>query len=201
MYDFYSIRSLEQVPEFHYILPINNIPSVIEHGILSHEKVKEYDHDSVAMNEIQEIRKDKQVPNGLMLHQYVNLYFHARNPMITKLMSLSNICILRVNKEIIYYPEVVITDRNASSIYVSFISIAQSFKLDFVKIYAKDWRDQDKYSYFSKKSQKCAEILVPYNVPYSFIAGLYVKNDSDIAIIKEKGFDKEITIEKELFLL
>lgn len=201
MVDFYSIRSFNEVPEFHYILPVDNLSSVMQKGLLSHERADKLKHSSVAMNEIQYRRQDKRIPNGLMLHEYVNLYFHARNPMITKLMSLCSICILRVNKEIVKYPNIVIADRNASSGYASFLSIDQAYRLDYIRIYAKDWRDPIFSEYCDKKSKKCAEILIPNVVPYNLISGLYVKNESDISIIKEKGFDKEITIEKELFLL
>jgi hypothetical protein len=42
------------ITELHYIAPIENVPSILKHGILSHNQAKKIDHDSVAMREIQE---------------------------------------------------------------------------------------------------------------------------------------------------
>jgi hypothetical protein len=75
-----------RVTEFHCIMPLENIPSVLEHGILSHERMASLPHRSVAMQGVQERRDLKQVPGGLKLHQYANLYFHARNPMLYNCM-------------------------------------------------------------------------------------------------------------------
>ena len=69
----------KRVTELHCIMPIRNIPSVVAHGILSHESAGKLMHHSVAMQPMQERRDVKTVPGGLRLHQYANLYFHARN--------------------------------------------------------------------------------------------------------------------------
>lgn len=73
-----------RVTEFQCIMPLENIPSVLAHGILSYELAARLPHRSVAMEEVQDKRDVKQVPGGLKLHQYANLYFHARNPMMYK---------------------------------------------------------------------------------------------------------------------
>jgi len=64
-----------RVTEFHSIMPMENIPSVLEHGILSHERASKLPHASVAMDAIQERRDLKQVPGGLKLH-HPPLFFH-----------------------------------------------------------------------------------------------------------------------------
>jgi hypothetical protein len=77
-----------RVTEYQCIMPIGNVPSVMEHGILSYERAARLEHHSVAMQEIQDKRDQKQVPSGLRLHQYANLYFHARNPMLFRSWSI-----------------------------------------------------------------------------------------------------------------
>lgn len=42
-------------------------------GILSHKRVRNINHDSVAMEVIQDRRENKVVPGGRPLHEYVNL--------------------------------------------------------------------------------------------------------------------------------
>lgn len=105
-----------RVTEFQCIMPLENIPSVLKLGILSNERSAKIEHRSVAMEDVQEKREQKHVPGGLKLHQYANLYFHARNPMLYKRKSeTNNLCVLRVSTEILQLPGVVFADCNASS--------------------------------------------------------------------------------------
>jgi hypothetical protein len=48
-------------------MPIDNIPSVLEHGILSFERTTQLPHATVAMADIQDRRDRKVVPGGLAL--------------------------------------------------------------------------------------------------------------------------------------
>jgi len=66
--------------ELHYITPIANLPSIRQHGLLSHNRVKKLPSQSIAMPEIQERRERVQIPGGQPLHNYVNFYINARNP-------------------------------------------------------------------------------------------------------------------------
>ena len=53
-----------ELTELHYITPIANVPSILELGILSHNRAKRVRHESVAMNEIQDRRARVTVPGG-----------------------------------------------------------------------------------------------------------------------------------------
>ena len=64
-----------RVVELHSIMPIANLPSVMAHGILSYERAAKLPHRSVALQPVQDRRDKKQVPGGLRLNQYANLYF------------------------------------------------------------------------------------------------------------------------------
>src|SRR5882724_9485727 len=120
-----------RVTEFQCIMPLKNIPSVLKHGILSNERADEVPHESLAMEEAQERRHPKQIPGGLKLHQYANLYFHARNPMLYKRKNeVNNLCVLRVSTEILQLPGIVLADCNASSPYVRFLAPSQWTLLD-----------------------------------------------------------------------
>lgn len=87
-----------RVTELHCIMPIENLMSVMKEGILSHELAAKLKHHSVALQPVQDKRDKKQVPGGLRLHQYANLYFHARNPMMFKRKdTASELCVLQVS--------------------------------------------------------------------------------------------------------
>lgn len=55
-------------------MPLNNIPSVLQYGILSYHQAERIIHQSVAMPDIQSRRDDVTIPNSLKLHEYANLY-------------------------------------------------------------------------------------------------------------------------------
>src|SRR5215510_9598227 len=90
------------VTELHYITAIANLPSIMAHGILSHTLADRLAHDSVAMPEIQERRKNTQIPGARSLHEYANLYFDAHNPMLSKCRGRNGeICVLQVNAAVL----------------------------------------------------------------------------------------------------
>lgn len=192
-----------RVIEFQCIMPLENIPSVLKLGILSNERSAKIQHCSVAMEDVQEKREQKHVPGGLKLHQYANLYFHARNPMLYKRKTeTNNLCVLRVSTEILQLPGVVLADCNASSPYVRFLAPSQWALLDYEAIYAMDWNRQhanDPYAYRVHKARKCAEVLVPHVVETKYVIGAYVVDEAAKSKLQSLGFDRAVTIDSEMF--
>jgi ssDNA thymidine ADP-ribosyltransferase, DarT len=176
-----------RVTELHCIMPIANIPSVLAHGILSHDGAAKLRHRSVAMDAVQDKRSRKVVPGGRRLHHYANLYFHARNP-------------LRVSTSVLAGPGTVVTDQNAASDYVRFGTPARCEALDFDDIYARDWRHpDDQLREWRHKSRKCAEVLVPSSVAASDLIGALVADPGAAARLSDAGFMLPITIDPDFF--
>ena len=152
------------------------MPSIMANGILSHNLAKRLPHKSVAMAEIQERRDRKRVPPGKLLHDYVNLYFHARNPMLYKLKDLhAELCVLKIDKEVLNLLNVVITDRNASCDFAKFAPSPSGLSgVNTSLVFAEFWTDLDPIKKDYKKSVKCAEVLVPNKVDVCNIIGAYV---------------------------
>jgi len=190
-----------RVNELHNIMPLRNIPSFLERGILSHARAVQLAHFDISMQIIQDRRDRVQVPGGMRLHQYANLYFHARNPMLYKRKEIAeDLCILRVKTSVFNIPGTMITDQNASSSYVRFLPPSAIRQLDFDQIYAEDWRHpNDQIAYFRHKSQKCAEVLVPHSIPREYIFGAYVVNSNARKTLAEFGFNLPIEISPHLF--
>ena len=180
-------------------MPVGNIPSVLAQGILSHEAAAKLKHHSVAMQPIQDKRDQKSVPGGQRLHQYANLYFHARNPMLS-VRRHEDICILRVSTAVLSLPGSVITDQNAASKYVRFLGPAQWRYLDFDDIYARDWKHpEDQIREWRHKSRKCAEVLVPQRVPPTMLLGAYTVDDAARTRLNQAGFALPVTIDEDFF--
>lgn len=165
-----------RVTELHCIMPMSNVGSVLAHGILSYELAAKLPHHSVALQPVQDRRDKKHVPGGLKLHQYANLYFHARNPMLHKrLGEADTLCVLRISTQVLTLAGTVITDQNAASDYVRFLAPGQWQLLQWDDIFALDWRHPgDQIAYWRHKSRKCAEVLVPHRVEARFVTEAYV---------------------------
>lgn len=184
---------------FYNIMPISNLASVLKYGILSNELAERIPHRSVAMSIIQDRRDQVLIPNGLMLHQYANLYIDARNPMLYKRKD-EDVIVLKVDCRILDLPDVVVSDQNASSSYVRFYEPEEAMnKLDFNMIFARSWESENQFEYWRKKSAKCAEVLVPGKIEPSYVIAAAVKNDADKERIIALGFDKRIYVNGDLF--
>jgi hypothetical protein len=113
--------TVADVHELHYIVPIENLPSIRARGVLSHNRSKPLRAATVANPDVQ-ARRRKRVPNGLALHDYVNLYLHARNPMMyVRKDGHLDLAVLRINPSVLTHDGAVITSCNASSDYVRFL--------------------------------------------------------------------------------
>ena len=183
------------------IQAIDNVPSIMQRGLLSNERASRIEHVSIAMNEVQERRKLVRVPNGLKLHQYANLYFDPWNPMLSRKRSQNEeICILKFNRLVLDIKGVILSDRNASSDYAAFYEADLGLdNINFNLVYARYWTDEDYYEQCIKKSIKCAEVLVPYCIPYDYVVCAAVVNKDASDKLKTTGFDKEIIIEPRVF--
>ncbi|MDR3405764.1 MAG: DUF4433 domain-containing protein [Chthoniobacter sp.] len=190
-----------RVTEFHCIMPLENIPSVLKHGILSHERAADLAHRSVALQAVQDLRHAKQVPGGLRLHQYANLYFHARNPMLSKRRGeASMLCVLRVSTSVLEISGVVLTDSNASSKFARFLAPWQWRILHFDHIFSTNWKHpDDQIAEWRHSARKCAEVLVPHQVSSQFLTGAYVVNDSTADRLRALGFELPISVDPDLF--
>lgn len=188
-----------RVTELQCIMPIGNIPSVLVHGILSHDRATKLKHHSVAMQVIQDRRDVKSVPGGLKLHQYANLYFHARNPMLFK-RRYEDVCVLRISTAVLQLQGTVITDQNAASDYVRFLAPHQWRELDFDDIYARDWtHPEDTIRGYRHKSRKCAEVLVPQHVQPTMLIGAYAVDEPARDRLSQAGFVLPITVNADFF--
>ena len=187
--------------ELHYITPIQNVPSIMNHGILCHQKARQLNHASVAMQEVQDIRSRKRVPGGLPLHAYVNLYFSARNPMMRKRAhQYLSLCVLKVSVGVLDLPNVVIADGNAASDYTAFwLPPLGLERVDLDLVFAEWWTDSNQIQQWHKARVKCAEVLVPDRVDPRFIQGGYVSCQENQKPLEDTGFGLPVTVNPKLF--
>jgi hypothetical protein len=192
-----------QVSELHYIVHIDNIASILSRGILSHNRAATVKHTSVAMEEIQERRAVVAVPGGLKLHDYVNLYLTARNPMLFKRREMhESLLVARVSPDVLDIQGVVITDRNAAGEFVAFLPSPSGLALlDYDRVFARYWTDDDLHAYWRKKASKCAEVLVPHVLPAEYIMGAHASCSRSVELARSLVPSLAITLNPDLFFL
>jgi len=157
-----------------------NLPSIARHGLVCNKQSKAVGAVSIALEGVQDRRRAKRVPGGGILHEYVNLYVNARNPMLFRRVNIHRtICVLSVCPEVLDLPGVVVTDRNAASNYVRFASGSGGLSIvNGALTFAQSWKHpQDMIEEWRHKSAMCAEVLVPARVPSGFIRGAYVSGN------------------------
>jgi hypothetical protein len=191
-----------RVHEFHNIQPIENVPSILELGILSFYEAIKLPHLSIARDDIQKKRDVKIIPGGLPLHQYASLYFDARNPMMFKRINeRKDLCVLKISKSVDEIENVVFSDQNASSDYARFYSPEEGYeRLNFDLIYTADWRHpNDQVMYFKHRSIKCAEVLIPNLLPPQYIKSIYISDENMRQYVKSLCPNINVEINPYLF--
>jgi hypothetical protein len=168
----------EEVKELHYITAIENVASILQRGILSHRRAERVAHSSVAMQEVQDRRSGIRIPNARALHEYANLYFCARNPMLFLRRNVADtLCVLRVDSSVVDLAGVILTDGNAASGATAFYPSPTGLsKIDREMVFAKYWVEGNGEVNTEKKRVKCAEVLVPDRVEASLIIGAHVRS-------------------------
>lgn len=112
------------VKALYNIRHIENLPSIIQKGILSYNKAQKLNHKVIHDLTVQERRENKQIQGGRKLHDYANLYFNPRNAMMYKRKDLhKEICIQIIDPKVLNTTNVIISDINASSHYARFYSL------------------------------------------------------------------------------
>ena len=194
--------NFEDIQELHYITHIGNVQSICENGILSHKYAGKVSHISVASPDVQERRARKIIPGGKSLHDYVNLYFDARNPMLYFLKDQhAELCILCINPAVMELTGVIISDRNSSSEYARFSKYPEGLaRLNAEVIFARYWTHPDNpFLEMEHKSIKCAEVLVPDNIDPQFITGCYVSCDAALERFKMKNVSVSAILKSFMF--
>jgi hypothetical protein len=173
----------------------------MEEGVLCHKLAENVQHDSIALEDVQKRREGKKVPNARHLHEYVNFYFNARNPMMYLRRNLyKETCVLSISADVLSLPGVVVSDMNAARDLCRFMEPFKALEiLDFDMIYTKNWNVSDNSLKYKLQGAVCAEVLVPNSVAYNYIQSVHIADQSIEASLIELDFDKQIICDADMF--
>jgi len=173
------------VRQLFYITHIDNLPSILKYGILSHQRIvsegikyaRIYDEDIV------ENRRGITTPDGRNLWSFANLYFQPRNPMLFRVrfeVSYEDICVLGVEQSILNRKDIYVSDGNAASLNSKIYPPSPSAIKVIVKQVDKVW-----WTEIDGKRKIMAECLVPEEVPPEHIKSVYVANHQVVEKVKQ----------------
>lgn len=165
------------VKGFYYITHIDNLPSILRHGILSHELVEERNISYTPIYDagIVTDRKGILTPDGKSLWSFANFYFQPRNPMLYRVIhekSYNDIVVVEVKPDLLERPDVFVTTGNARASLSEILP--QKAGLKRLRRILKDvdiiwWKPED-----GSKRKIMAECLVPDLVSPHYIQAIYV---------------------------
>ena len=195
--------------KLYYVVRVENLPSVLKLGILSNHSCEDehINHMSFALDTVQEKRESKEVPNGLSLHEYANLYFDARNPAMFYLKKNSEhferLCVLVLDGEsTLSIPGAVVSDMNAACGVAGFYAANDLTALNMERIYAPSWiHGGDNMETFRHKHEKLAEALIPHKIDPKHFIGIYAQSDKMEAEIKALGCTLKVKVYPNIFFL
>ena len=194
------------INKLYYITHIDNIPSILKLGILSHRLIEEskvkifsffkkkVKYTSIYNEEIISLRKNRKTADNRSLWQYANLYFQPRNPMLYRVVceqSAENLAVLGIDIKIVKLDGVFVSIGNAACMESDLLTVSESKQAirQLKDILNCDWwKDED-----GSKRKIMAECLVPEKVPPNYINEIYVSNDKIAQKIK-KSFSNEIQV-------
>jgi O-acetyl-ADP-ribose deacetylase (regulator of RNase III) len=168
-----------EVDGLYYITHVQNLPSILQYGILSHQQVEDssIDYKRIYNVDIVSNRRLKTTPENKNLWQYANLYFEPRNAMLYKVLhfnddprALENIAIVKVSRDILSALGVWMTNGNAASSETRITPVSKSALQEVVREIDREyWSRED-----GSLRKMMAELLVPNSVPPKWIEAIYV---------------------------
>ncbi|MYK17295.1 DUF4433 domain-containing protein [Candidatus Poribacteria bacterium] len=186
-----------EIKALYYITHIDNLPSIFEKGILSHERI-EKNHvqpERIYNTEIVNIRKEKRTPNQKSLWSYANLYFQPRNPMMYRVVhekGVRDLAVLEVSENILQTPGIFITDGNAANAPTQFYPLIDGLKVlrrQRKILYNEWWNTLD-----GSKRKIMAECLLPDSIRPEFINSVYVADEETRRNVSEKIGSRSISV-------
>ena len=172
----------EDIKSLYYISHIDNVESILKHGIYSHHKIKsEHIQPNVIYNaDVVSIRENKKLPTGDNLTEYANLYFQSRNPMLYRILhdkgegradkGIDQIVLLEIKKTILDEPNTYIAQQNAATQSAAFFPPEKGYeKLNRVILDDQAWWND----LVDGKSKIMAEFLVKDHISPDHILSIY----------------------------
>ncbi len=161
------------VKRLYYITHRDNVPSILEKGILCHNAIvtQGVKHTQIYDEEIVTERESRICPDGKSLWDFANLYFQASNPMlyrVTHQKPVEDIVVIAVRGDVLDGEGVFISNGNAAS-RNSTIEQATDTQLKIIM----DQVGTIWWAAIDGKRKSMAECLVPESILPNYLESIY----------------------------
>ena len=169
-----------KIKSLYYITHKDNLPSILESGIFSYDRVETEGLCPIPIYDGSIIeQRNYKTADGKKLWFYANLYFQPRNAMMYRTVhqiDLKDIAVVGIDKEVLDEEDVVITDGNAANETTQFYCLSEGLKIlkRHGSIIQNDWWNNSDGS----KRKMMAECLVPNYVKPGYIHSVYVADNT-----------------------
>jgi O-acetyl-ADP-ribose deacetylase (regulator of RNase III) len=183
----------------YYITHINNLPSILTRGILSHAEITEraIPFTSIYDAQIVSHRQNKKAGDKSLWH-FANLYFQPRNPMLYRVISEKNkndIAIVSVLPTVLSSPDAWVSIGNAASTPSEILPASTGLPLIYAMwdvIRNEWWKEED-----GSKRKIMSECLVPGIVPPNYIDAVYVANHETAERVRAMNLPTGVSVVPE----
>lgn len=192
-----------KISYLYHMTHIDNLESILAHGILSHDnKFKQVD---ISNQEVNSRRKNIEPLYHRSIHSYVPFYFNPKNAMLyVQKEKQHDIVILAVNRSLLFAcnnktnKNVIFTDGNASSHETKFYNeLPALYNLDWNCIHDEHWTNHN-----DGRRIKMSEVLFYDKVPVHNILKIYCNNIHSkirVDLMVKKHLNLDVLIDSSLF--
>lgn len=161
---------MSNIKNLYYITHINNLPSILTKGILSHQRIRSegVENTTIYLKHLVNKRGQKYTSDGKNLWHYANLFFQPRNSTLYYVIrkeGKENITVLRLSNTVLQRRGIFITDGIASNKLTRIYS--QSEGLEVLRVQQEFLQSRSWISWNHSETLKrrlMAECLVPDQV-------------------------------------
>ncbi len=196
----YGVEQLERfgISYLYHMTHIDNLSSIARSGLTTHNLAHaNYRPHNISDPEVQKRRRRRHDPiNRRALHDYVALYFRARNPMLSRRRAdQESLAVLYISNRVMLFPRTIFTDGNAAATDTKFYdNITDLDKLDWECLQAQFWNDFE-----DGTRKRCAEVLVPEPIATESIKRIVVNNQRAHDVVQVAMPKVEIQVRPEWF--
>ena len=196
----YGVEQLERygIKYLYHMTHTDNLDSIAKSGLTTHNLAyANYHPYDISDPSVQMRRRERRDPiNGRALHDYVALYFRARNPMLSlRRDKQDTLAVLYISNRVMYFPGTIFTDGNAAAAATKFYdNIAELNKLDWDCLQAQYWNDFE-----DGARKRCAEVLVPKPIATELIENIVVYSQHAHDVVQVAMPQVEIQVRPEWF--
>lgn len=162
----------------HFMTPIENLGSILQHGLLSRNQmlIRGVEFVDISDSEVQDLRRRPEPVFGRSIHDYVPLYLNHMNAMLYRRREISaSLVILEIYSAIAAQPGVLFCDGNAAAAGTEFSTNPDVLTTSTKALEAEYWTDIE-----DGKRRRMAEVLIPDMVPTAAI-GRAICNSRELA--------------------